>query len=439
MLNKIIDNSDLDKYRTTYDTGHVIFLEGDDTQDLYILTSGDVDVFKGNKSMAEITEPGSLFGEMSFLLGAKRTATVKARNQVKAICIPKEEITTFLSESPTAARIITKLLAERLDETSQILYGLKEFCDQLPDAVILSDTDEKILTWNSAAEKLYGRNGHQMRYTPVENIYEEPQVYKNFLGEVQSGNAVKEKILRIRHPEKGIRFISTSMTLLYDDHRNFQGIISLGRDITAVTNLERGYRRARYWLARSFFLLGILAFLGGSIFFGYPHFSKGHQNLDGKKLELRNRLAKDYHLLKSTLVKHFLEGDRSKTRQLMKNFFDSNGTPQLPYTGLILLDKEKRVFDTYSIKGNRDPRGIVGSTYAGIDFRGSEKSLHKVLTLYRTDKKHPMGYKGMEVAFEMNRDGEFLGWLVFQMNVDLLEKKHGVFEVDLRTFQYKRP
>ena len=48
---------------------------------------------------------------------------------------------------------------------------------------------------------------------------EEPQVYKNFLGEVQSGNAVKEKILRIRHPEKGIRFISTSMTLLYDDHR----------------------------------------------------------------------------------------------------------------------------------------------------------------------------------------------------------------------------
>ena len=112
MLNKIIDNSDLDKYRTSYDEGHVIFVEGDDTQDLYILTSGDVDVFKGNKSMAEITEPGSLFGEMSFLLGAKRTATVKARNQVKAICIPKEEITEI------ADYLIDILKAEKAGRSS---------------------------------------------------------------------------------------------------------------------------------------------------------------------------------------------------------------------------------------------------------------------------------------------------------------------------------
>ncbi|MEE9612846.1 MAG: cyclic nucleotide-binding domain-containing protein, partial [Desulfatiglandales bacterium] len=269
MLEKIINNPDLDKYRTTFETDHIIFHEGDNTQDLYILVSGQLDVLKGKKSIAEISAPGSLFGEMSFLLGAKRTATVKARNEVKAIRIPKKEITVFLSESPTAARDITKLLAERLDETSQILYGLKEFCDQLPDAVILTDTEEKILTWNSAAEKLYGRNGHQMRYTPVEKIYQEPQVYKNFLEEVQSGNAVKEKILRIRHPEKGTRFISTSMTLLYDDNHNFHGVISLGRDITSVTNLERGYRRARYWLVRSFFLLGLLGLMAVTIFFGY--------------------------------------------------------------------------------------------------------------------------------------------------------------------------
>lgn len=439
MLDKIINNPDLDKYRTTFETGHTIFLEGDETQDLYILVSGKLDVLKGHKGMAEITAPGSLFGEMSFLLGAKRTATVKARNEVKAIRIPKEEISTFLSESPTAARIITKLLAERLDETSQILYGLKEFCDQLPDAVILTDTEEKILTWNSSAEKLYGRNGHQMRYTPVEKIYEEPQVYKNFLGEVQSGNAVKEKILRIRHPEKGTRFISTSMTLLYDDHRNFQGIISLGRDITAVTNMERGYRRARYWLARSFFLLGLLAFMAATIFIGYPHFSKGHQTMDVKKQELRDQLAKDYFSLKSLLGDHLLEGNRSKISQLMKKFFDFHRPPKTFYNGLVLLDKEKKVINTYSIHAGTEVAGVVGSSYAGIEFKGSERSLHKVLTLYRTDKKHPMGYKGMEIAFEMSRNNEFMGWLVFQMNVDFLKKAHGVGEEDLKKFQFKRP
>ena len=436
MLEGIINNPDLDKYLTAFGRGQNIFLEGDDTQDIYVLVSGQVDILKGNKSIAEITQSGSLFGEMSFFMGAKRTATVRARDEVKAICIPKEEITTFLREFPTVAQYITKLLAQRLNETSHMFYGLKEFCDQLPAAVILTDKEGKIFAWNSAAENLYGRNRHKMRYTSAADIYEEPRAYKKFLEEVQSRDSAGEKILRIRHPKEGTRFISTSMTLLYDDHQNFQGVLSLGRDVTAVQTLAIKYKRSRNWLIPSLILLGILAAV---IFFGYPYFSKGVQTVDVKKEELRDHLAKDYLLLKSLLIEHFEEGNRSKTSQLLKDFFDIQHPKSIPYIGLALLDKNKKVFDIYSIKANIDVTGMVGSSYAGIEFHGSDRSIHRVLTLYRTDREHPMGYRGIDVAFEMRKDNEKLGWLVFQMDVDLLKKTYGIDEEGLKKFQFKGP
>ena len=90
MIDEIINNPDLNKYLNSFESGQTIFLEGDDSQDLFILVSGQVDVIKGKEKISEITGAGALFGEMSFLLGARRTATIKARDEVKTIRIPKE-------------------------------------------------------------------------------------------------------------------------------------------------------------------------------------------------------------------------------------------------------------------------------------------------------------------------------------------------------------
>ncbi len=434
MLEEIIGDSDLKKYLTTFDPGQMMLVEGDDSQDLYILVSGNLDVLKGNKKMWEIKEPGSIFGEMSFLLGTKRTASVQAKNEVEAICIPKNEVTTFLNEFPDVAQEIAKLLAKRLGEASQVLYGLKEFCDQLPDAVLLIDRDGNIFSWNTAAESLYGRNWNQTSNRSAEEIYEEPQAYRDFLDEVRARYSVREKILKIKHPEKGTRLISTSTTVLYDGHHNFKGVLSLGRDVTAVQNMERRYRRIRYWLIPSFILLGLLT---ATIFYGYPRFLVGYQTMDARKQELRNQLAKDYVLLKSLLANHLADGNKSKTSPLMKEFLDIQETSSLPYTGLVLLDEDKKVFDAYSINLATQTEEIAGSSYAGIEFQGSERSLHRVLSLYRVDKDHPMGCKGIEVAFELNKDNEFLGWLVFQMDMHLLGKRYDLDEEGLKRLQFK--
>ena len=423
MLEEVIKNVKINRYITPFDEGKAIFLEGDDTQDLYILVSGQLNVFKGNIKIAEITEEGSLFGEMSFLLKAKRTATIKAGENVKAIRIPKDDITAFLHEFPEVAGEISTLLAKRLDETSRILYGLKEFCDQLPDAVIATDKEGKIITWNAAAEEVYGRPWDQMCNKSVEEIYEKPNVYRKLLEEVKKKRSVREKILSIRHPKNGTRFISTSSTLLQDDHNNYQGVLSLGRDVTSVKALEKKYRQARYWLFPSLILLFFMAI---GIFWGHSHFSKKPRIMHFNHIELNSRLNKDYLLLKSMLINPFETGDRSKTNKMMKDFLNLQKPDKSPYNGLVLLDKNKKVFDACSNNTDTNISPLLESSYNGIDFGDDKNSALSVLTLYRADKDHPMGQKSIEIAFEMNKNNQIIGWLIFQLDLNRLKTDYGV-------------
>ena len=432
MLDEIIHNKDLQKYLKTYQKGDTLFLEGDESQDLYVLISGRLDVRKGDKKIAEITEPGALFGELSFLLGAKRTARVQAENEVRVLRIPKNEVSIFLKDFPAVGEKITEIIARRLDESSQAIYGLTQICDRLPDAVMLTDRNGRVLAWNAGAEKLYGRDWHHMRGTSAEDIYEEPQVYRELLQEIETKISVPEIILKIRHPEKGARYISTSTSLLHDSQNNIQSILWLGRDVTAAHRLERRYRRARYWVIPSMILL---VFLGAAMIFGYPYFSKGLRTMDHRKLELRNLLAKDYLLLKSLLTESLARGDRISTSRVLKEFFTLQVTKQCPYNGLLLLDRQKKVFDAFSIKPGFNAQALIGTSYTGIEFQGSEKSLYRVLVLYRPDQDNPMGRRGIEIAFDLKENERTMGWLLFQMDGNCMETNYEVDEEELRNLQ----
>lgn len=435
MLEKIINNPELLDFMVSFETGQIIFTEGDESEDLFILVSGELEIIKGNKKISEINKAGELFGEMSVLLGGKRTATVKVVKDVKALKIVKEDIARFLDSSPEIAREITFMLARRLDETSQILYGLKEFCDQLPDAVTVTNKEGKILTWNRVAERMYGRSWEDMHYKAIEDIYEEPEEYDHYRDDLISRYSVREKILRIKHPEKGIRYVATSTTVLYDGHHNYQGLLSIGRDVTRFREMEQRYHRVRKKIIP---LILVFIILLPAVFFTYKYIRSNRADITvsaGK--EFKNQLGKDYVLLKSLLAGHFKTKDRASTNKLMNDFISIQDISEVPYTGIVLLDKDMNVFDYLDIKGDGpDSSQITGSSYSGIDFKGSNNSLHRVLTVYRTDKNHPMGRKGIEVAFEFKQDNEIEGWIVFQLDPVEIEKKYGITEDDLLKFRY---
>ena len=258
-MKKVIQQTGLKKYFQEYAAGLSIFVEGDNTQDLYILVSGQITVLKGETPITEISEPGSLFGEMSFLLRHDRTATVRAHSDVTAVRIPCDRINEFLEEFPLVASKLSIELAARLYETTSILHGLREFCDILPDAVVLVSDQFRVLAWNKAAEKLYGRSWEEMQGALLHDIYEDQAAYRFFLDQLSHKKTIHEKPLKIIHPDDNWRFVATSTNIITDAHNNPKGYIFIGRDATAEHQLKKKALRCTYWLAPAAFVVGFLA------------------------------------------------------------------------------------------------------------------------------------------------------------------------------------
>jgi len=433
MLEEIINNPAIEEYLCSFKAGDILFYEGDESQDLYLLVSGQLEVLKGKKKIQEISERGSSFGEISFLLGTEKTVTVKAKSDGKSIRIPKDRVYHFWKVFPSLSWEIPRILAQKLDMTTQSFYVLKEFCDQLPDAVIAADSKGKIISWNTAAEDLFGRTWEQMQRSSMEEIFEDPKAYQEFLEEIQFKHFVTEKTFKVKNPRKGTRYISASTTVLYDGHYRFKGFLSLSRDVTEIQNLKNMHRRGRFWLSASTVFLGLMAVF---LFFAYPHFSPKSQLIGIEQQALRDQLAKDSILLKLLLTDAFAGKDTKKVARLMREFFKIHKKAVFHYKGILLLGKGKKVFAAYSPTMENRGEALIGGSYKHIAFQNIKKSTHKVLTLYRTGKQHPMGSKGIEIAFEMRKENELMGWLLFQMDMDRLKNQFDVREETLRRFQF---
>ena len=64
-----------------FNAGEEIIVEGEIDDSFYVITAGDVDVYKDNALIGEL-RCGDCFGEMSYLSKEKRTATIKAKTNV---------------------------------------------------------------------------------------------------------------------------------------------------------------------------------------------------------------------------------------------------------------------------------------------------------------------------------------------------------------------
>ncbi len=101
--------------------GQVILSEGKMSQGLWLILSGKCDVIKHcgkEPSVLSTLEPGNVFGEMSFFEMAPHSATVQAIEEVKALCLGREEFEELRETCPSISEKIAvnivKLLSDRL-------------------------------------------------------------------------------------------------------------------------------------------------------------------------------------------------------------------------------------------------------------------------------------------------------------------------------------
>ncbi|MCP3061632.1 cyclic nucleotide-binding domain-containing protein [Myxococcus sp. K38C18041901] len=100
--------------------GDVIIRDGDQTDGLYVLLSGEVEVHKDGHLLTRLKE-GDLFGEISLLQKTPATATVTAGRHTTLLRLPRADFDALISSHPQILVLISELSDERLRRTEQVL------------------------------------------------------------------------------------------------------------------------------------------------------------------------------------------------------------------------------------------------------------------------------------------------------------------------------
>lgn len=105
----------------SYRSGEVIFYEGEENSDLFIMLSGRVEFLRSGKRIALLDQQRSFFGELAGLLSIPRSATVRAMNASKCLVIKGSQVQNFFIALPEVQLIILKTLGQRLVTTTDRL------------------------------------------------------------------------------------------------------------------------------------------------------------------------------------------------------------------------------------------------------------------------------------------------------------------------------
>ena len=115
--------ADLDVVR--FPAGKVLFNYGDPGDSLYVIRSGEVEVFfkddTGSRIVLDTAKAGDVFGELSLLDGGPRTASVVATKDLEALRVDRANLDHFLKGHPGATLDLLTAMGRRLRATSEKL------------------------------------------------------------------------------------------------------------------------------------------------------------------------------------------------------------------------------------------------------------------------------------------------------------------------------
>lgn len=103
--------------------GEVVLPAGSATGRMLVLREGAVEIRIEETRVAQIHEPGAIFGEMAFLLGRPHTADVVAIQPASFYLIEDPE--AFLEAEPQVAIYVARRLAERLNAVNHLMVELR--------------------------------------------------------------------------------------------------------------------------------------------------------------------------------------------------------------------------------------------------------------------------------------------------------------------------
>jgi len=107
-----------------YEDGDFIIRQGNTDKDFFKLIRGAVMVVKDGKKIAEITQPGEYFGEMSAITGEARSASIVSKGRSTIKRFPGDKLPEIIEKYPDVSNHLFKALAARLAQANAIMVKL---------------------------------------------------------------------------------------------------------------------------------------------------------------------------------------------------------------------------------------------------------------------------------------------------------------------------
>jgi CRP-like cAMP-binding protein len=98
--------------------GGVIFREGDEAHELFVIKSGQVRIQLGNRTLSELSA-NDIFGEMALIDSEPRSATALAVSDVELVAVSEKQFLFLVGQTPYFALKVMRVLAQRLRATNK--------------------------------------------------------------------------------------------------------------------------------------------------------------------------------------------------------------------------------------------------------------------------------------------------------------------------------
>lgn len=101
-----------------FKAGSIIFREGDEARELFVIKSGQVRIQIGNRTITELGVD-SIFGEMALIDSEPRSATAIALTDAELVPVSEKQFLFLVSQTPFFALKVMRVLAQRLRATNK--------------------------------------------------------------------------------------------------------------------------------------------------------------------------------------------------------------------------------------------------------------------------------------------------------------------------------
>jgi CRP/FNR family transcriptional regulator, cyclic AMP receptor protein len=108
----------------TFAEGALIMHQGSVSERLLFLSEGAVDIVRDQVTLARVSEPGAVLGDMAVILGRPHSADVWAAAPTR--CHVLEDPARLLRAEPELALYVMTVLASRLDAVNGLLIEARE-------------------------------------------------------------------------------------------------------------------------------------------------------------------------------------------------------------------------------------------------------------------------------------------------------------------------